>query len=335
MKHTEIIMCNFGGPQKEEDVQPFLFKLFEDPLVIRAPFGPFRKFFANYVSKKRAPNSNHEYAKIGYSPINKTTETQARQLEAMLRELNPDTNVCVVNRYTEPFAEAVIPGIDADKSRIFVITLYPHFCHSTTATSMREVDQAFLKKYGDQEIDSTRIYSWWHNKSYLDYTYEQVRSKLEETLQLRSEGPVTIMFSAHGIPKKYRMKGDPYVSETTGHFNEIKRRCADWLKTYDGGKHLDRCHWELCYQSRVGPVEWTRPYTDSTIETLGKSRGGHILLFPVSFTSDHIETLYEMDVTYKEQALESGFNSYQRVLAANTDVKFTECLRDILLQHGF
>ena len=312
-----------------------MFNLFYDPLVIKTPFGPFRKAFANYVSKKRAPESNHEYAKIGYSPINKTTQAQADQLQALLRETHPETNVHVVNRYTAPFAEDVIPKVEAEGSRVFIITMYPHFCHSTTATSVREVDQAFLVKYPGKEIDSTRIYSWWHNQSYLDYTYEQVRSKLEETIKAQGDGPLTVMFSAHGLPKKYRIKGDPYVSETTGHYNEIKRRCEAWLKTYDSGKHLERCHWILAYQSRVGRVEWTKPYTDATIDELGKSRGGHLLLFPVSFTSDHIETLYEMDVTYKEQALASGFASYQRVLAANTDIKFTQCLKDVLVQHGF
>ena len=335
MKKTEILICNFGGPEKESDVQPFLFNLFYDPLVIKTSFGPFRKMFANYVSKKRAPESNHEYAKIGYSPINRTTQTQAEQLQALLRETHPETNVRVVNRYTAPFAQDVIPSVDAKNARVFIITMYPHFCHSTTATSVREVDQAFMAKYPGEEIDSTRIYSWWHNQSYLDFSFEQLRGKLEETIKNQSEGPLTVMFSAHGIPKKYRVKGDPYVSETTGHYNEIKRRCNAWLKEFEGGKHLDRCHWILCYQSRVGRVEWTKPYTDATIEELGKSRGGHLLLFPVSFTSDHIETLYEMDVTYKEQALECGFTSYQRVLAANTDSKFTQCLKDILIQHGF
>ena len=202
VKKNEVIICNFGGPEKESDVQPFLYNLFYDPLVIKTPFGPFRKMFANYVSKKRAPESNHEYAKIGYSPINKTTNIQAEQLQTILNETHPETTVRVVNRYTPPFAEEVVPKIDVDNSRVFILTMYPHFCHSTTATSVREVDRVFLDKYPDREIDSTRIYSWWHNTAYLNYTYEQVRSRLEQTLQDNPEGPVSIMFSAHGIPRE-------------------------------------------------------------------------------------------------------------------------------------
>ena len=161
---------------------------------------------------QRKEQSNHEYAKIGYSPINKTTQTQADQLEKLLKQTHPDTTVRVINRYTAPFAEEVVPKVDVDDSRIFVLTMYPHFCHSTTATSVREVDRVFLELYPDREIDSTRIYSWWHNSSYLEYTYEQIRSRLEQTLTDNPEGPVSVMFSAHGLPKKYRIKGEILTS---------------------------------------------------------------------------------------------------------------------------
>lgn len=329
-KTDEIILCNFGGPTKEEEVRPFLFLLFNDPLVIKIPFAPLRRFVAKRISKKRAPESNHEYAKIGYSPINKMTQIQADQLQTLLREKNPNTDVHVVNRYTAPFAEEVIPKLKLDGGKVFVITMYPQFCHSTTATSVREVDIAFRERLGAKEVDSTRIYSWWHNQKYLEYSTKQLQVKLDELFSREAEGDITIMFSAHGIPKRYREKGDPYVSETMGHFNEIKRRIENSLNKDQAA----RVHWELCFQSRVGPVEWTRPYTDESIDRLAKERGGHLLIYPISFTSDHIETLFEMDVTYKEQALAGGFLSYQRVSGANEDIEFTKCLQDILYSHG-
>ena len=329
-KTDEILLCNFGGPTKEEEVRPFLFLLFDDPLVIKIPFAPLRTFVAKRISKKRAPESNHEYAKIGYSPINEMTQTQADQLQEILRETNPNTDVHVVNRYTAPFAEDVIPKLKFNGGKLFIITMYPHFCHSTTATSVREVDRAIKARFPDAEVDSTRIYSWWHNQSYLEYSTNEVKKKLDEVIADQPEGPITLMFSAHGIPKRYRDRGDPYVTETTGHFNEVKRKILAELDP----EQADRIHWELCYQSRVGPVEWTRPYTDETIYELARSRGGHLLIYPVSFTSDHIETLYEMDVTYKEQALDEGFQSYYRVSGANEDMNFTHCLVDILQAHG-
>lgn len=332
-KTNEVILCNFGGPTKMEEVKPFLFLLFNDPLVIKIPFAPLRKFLAKRISKKRAPESGHEYEKIGFSPINKMTQIQADQLQSILRKKHPNTNVHVVNRYTEPFAENVIPNLKFDGGKVFVMTMYPHFCHSTTATSVREVDKAMLDRFGDKEVDSTRIYSWWHNQSYLEYSTNQLKDKLISVLNEEKDGPITIMFSAHGIPKSYRMKGDPYVTETTGHFNEIKRRIESWLDESDYDS--SRVYWDLSFQSRVGPVEWTRPYTDESISELAKSRGGHLLIYPISFTSDHIETLYEMDVTYKEQALKEGFSSYYRVSGANEDPQLTECLADILYSHGF
>jgi ferrochelatase len=329
---NEIILCNFGGPTKEEEVQPFLFLLFDDPLVIKIPFAFLRRFLAKRISKKRAPESSKEYAKIGFSPINKMTQIQADQLQEILRKDYPNTNVHVVNRYTAPFASEVIPKLKLDGGKVFVITMYPQFCHSTTATSVREVDIAFRERLGEKEVDSTRIYSWWHNQKYLEYCTKQLSEKINQVLSEQAEGPITVMFSAHGIPKRYRDKGDPYVTETNGHFNEIKRRILKQMK--EKSQDYSRLVWELSFQSRVGPVEWVKPYTDETIDRLSKERGGHLLIYPISFTSDHIETLYEMDVTYKEQALEGGFKSYYRVSGANEDIEFTKCLADILVSHG-
>ena len=333
MSTNEILLCNFGGPTKEEEVKPFLFRIFNDPLVIKIRSDFFRKMLANRISKKRAPESAHEYAEIGFSPINKMTQIQADQLQALMRKTHPNTDVHVVNRYTPPFASEVVPKLKFDGGRLFIITMYPHFCHSTVATSVREVDIALRDRFNDAEVDSTRVYAGWHNHRYLDYTRRQVHAKVLEVIADRPEGPITVMFSAHGIPKRYRTKGDPYVSESTGHFNEVRRGVIESLK--EEGHDTSRIHWILCFQSRATREEWTRPYTDETIDELGKSRGGHLLIFPMSFTSDHIETLYEMDVTYKTQALEAGFESYHRVPGANDDMEFTECLADILRAHGF
>jgi ferrochelatase len=325
---TEILLCNFGGPTSANEVQPFLFELFNDPLIIRAPLGStFRRVLANRISKKRAPKSAHEYARIGYSPINRYTEIQARQLEKLLREQNSATNVHVVNRYTRPFANEVVPKL-REGARIFILPLYPHFCHSTTATSVREVDIALRSRFADDAAEVIRINSWWHNKSYLAHHTQSIWKTLVEKTEPNQ--PLTILFSAHGIPKRYRERGDPYVVETYGHFFAVKRALA----TKVAERNAD-VHWQVAFQSRVGPVEWTKPYTDETIAALGKSRGGQLLIVPVSFTSDHIETLYEMDVTYRELAIHSGFKSVARVSGENESSAFTSCLVDILGEFGF
>lgn len=322
----EVLLLNFGGPTRAEEVEPFLYRLFMDPFIIRSKMPDFfRRFLARKISKKRAPKAAAEYAKIGFSPINRMTDAQARHLEAELKKSRPNTRVRVVNRYTAPFADDVAKEIDPKKAKVFLITLYPHFCHSTTVSSIRDFDLAFERQHGHREFPSVRVFSWWQNPRYIEHTAKKVREALDEARAKAPSDPVTILFSAHGIPERYNTRGDPYVTEIKAHFGEIKRRIPT----------DERLHWELSFQSRVGPVEWVRPYTDEKIQEIGKSRGGSLLIVPVSFTSDHIETLFEMDHTYRELALASGFKTYARAKPSNDDPELALCLADVLRQHGY
>ena len=332
----EVILLNFGGPTQSAEVEPFLRRLFDDPFIIRARIpASFRAMLARRIAKKRAPKAAAEYAEIGFSPINRLTEIQARLLESELRKRRPNTRVRVCNRYTAPFADDVVKELDPEKTRLFLLTLYPHFCHSTTVSSIRDFDQAFERHHGHRDVPSVRVFSWWHHARYLTHTFERLSSAMAKALQQDLKAPLSIVFSAHGIPTRYDQRGDPYVIEIKGHFTEMRRRGEAWLKTFDGGKHVGRVHWQLSFQSRVGPVEWVKPYTEVTLAELGKSRGGQALLVPVSFTSDHIETLYEMDHTYRNLALASGFISYSRAVPSNDDPELAACLAEILDGHGF
>lgn len=332
----EVILLNFGGPTRAEEVEPFLYRLFLDPFIIRTKMPDFfRRFLARRIAKKRAPKVIAEYQKIGFSPINRLTEAQGRHLEAELRKIRPDSKVRIVNRYMAPFADDVVKDVDPARAKVFLLSLYPHFCHSTTVSSIRDFDLAFERRHGHREFPSVRIFSWWQNPKYVEHTTKKLREALEKVLTLDAMSPVTILFSAHGIPERYDTRGDPYVTETRAHFSELRRRTEGWLDTLAGGKQKGRCHWELSFQSRVGPVAWVRPYTDEKIQELGKSRGGALLLVPVSFTSDHIETLFEMDHTYRELALTVGFKSYARATPSNDDPELAACLADVLRQHGY
>lgn len=329
-----MVLCNFGGPTSEAEVEPFLLRLFEDPFIIRAPFPKaFRSFLARRISKKRAPKAAAEYAKIGFSPINRMTEIQARYLEALLKTRRPDTRVHVCNRYTAPFADEVVARLDPERSRLFVLTLYPHLCHSTTVSSLRDFDLAYARRYGRADVPSTRIFSWWHHPKYVELTFAQLKASLTTALG-RGDGPLTVVFSAHGLPARYNDRGDPYVIETQAHFAELKRRALAWLAK-ESPKDAETSSWHLSFQSRVGSVEWVKPYTDELLVELGKKRGGRLVLVPISFTSDHIETLYEMDHTYRELALRSRFRDFTRTAPANDDPALAACLADALLQHGF
>jgi len=331
-----VILCNFGGPASAEAVEPFLRRLFEDPFIIRAPLPlRMRRWLANRIATKRGPKALAEYREIGFSPINRMTEIQARHLEQQLQQVRPGTRVIVINRYTAPTSDEVLAREDLVGKRVFLITLYPHLCHSTTVSSLRDFDLALERRYGNRDLPNTRVFSWWQTPRYLHHTYRNLQTALEPLVKANTDGPISILFSAHGIPLRYHGRGDPYVNEIQTHFSELKRRGEAWLRQVGGHALLQRCHWDLSFQSRVGPVEWVKPYTEETIVELGKSRGGTLLLVPISFTADHIETLYEMDHTYQNLGLSSGFTRYARAVPSNDDPELATCLADALKSHGF
>ena len=324
-----VVLLNFGGPASAAAVQPFLNRLFEDPFIIRAPLPlSMRRWLARRIATKRTAKAAEEYAAIGYSPINRFTEIQARHLEAALQAQRPGAKVLVCNRYTAPSASEVVAQLDLQKERLFLITLYPHLCHSTTVSSLRDFDLALRSLPGGRHLPSTRVFSWWFHPRFLAHGTQRILDRLRSLLSSGSE-PITVLFSAHGIPTRYDERGDPYVTETRGHVAALRERVSSAL-----GGSGDRVQWRLSFQSRVGPVEWVRPYTDESIAELGRSHGGTLLMVPISFTSDHIETLWEMDRTYRDLALASGFTRFDRVVPANDDPELAACLAEVLLQHG-
>ena len=332
----DVVLLNFGGPTKESEVEPFLRRLFEDPFIIRAPIPDrLRQLLAKRIASKRQETSNQDYKAIGYSPINRYTQDQATLLEERLQQLRPNSKVYVVNRYTPPAAKEVIPHLRLGEARLFLLTLYPHTCHSTTVSSLRDFDMALRELHPSLALPSTRVFSWWHNPAYLKYKTTKLQEFIKDIFKKTGANEsITMLFSAHGIPLKYDEKGDPYVNEIRAHAEELERRINGWLTTYEQGQHSGRLRWEVSFQSRVGPVEWVKPYTDKFIESNGQT-GDHLALIPISFTSDHVETLFEMDVTYQDLALKSGYRSYQRLTAENADPEFADTLVNVLQTVGF
>ncbi len=331
---NDVFLLHFGGPTSSEEVQPFLTELFEDPFILRVLLPEAaRKALGRFIARRRVPKADGQYRAIGYSPINRYTEIQARHLEKKLREIHPRTRVHVINRYTAPRAQDVVRGLDPrDARRIFLLTLYPHFSHATAGSSMFDFDKAWRLCHGSDHDKMTRVSSWWHQRDYLEYSWELLRDSLQAALDTaaRSDNPrVTVLFSAHGLPVKYLRRGDPYPHEIRAHFAELEARARKWLPP---GADVA---FELSFQSRVGPVEWLQPYTEDMIARLGRERGGQLVMVPVSFVSDHIETLYEMDVTYKADAAKAGFSGWHRVRMPNDDERLAHCLRQTLVTHGF
>jgi ferrochelatase len=329
---TEVCLLNFGGPQKDVEVEPFLVHLFADPCIMRAPLGRWlRRLLARRIARQRTPETVRQYSAIGYSPINVYTQRQADYLQQELRTLHPHTRVRVINRYTAPFAREVLSHVDLLHTRLFLLPLYPQCCHSTTLSVLQEADVAIRALTPSCVRPAVKIFSWWHNPMFLAYSW----SLLEEALTpaVSREGQIHVVFSAHGIPQAYAWRGDPYPQEIRAHYQALCARGRIWVR--HRGVSADRVQWHLSFQSRVGPVTWLQPYTTDVITGLKRHTGGQLIMVPISFISDHLETLYEMDITYRALALQHGFATYARVRCPNDDPQLARCLKDILLQHGF
>lgn len=321
-----VWLFNFGGPQSASEVEPFLERLFSDPFILRSPYLPhwLRQCLARRIARKRAPQSVLEYQKIGFSPLNEHTAAQGKHLHSLITQRDPDAVVQVVNRYTPPFANEAWQSCDPRKYRNFFISLYPHLCHSTVVSSFWEFDQQYRKSHGGNiDFTSTRIFSWWHHQPYTRWCVDQILSALPQL----PDQPITVLFSAHGLPRKFERRGDPYVEEVKAHMSQII------LQVERRRQKTNPLTWHLSFQSRVGPTEWTRPYTDEVIEEAGR-RGGLLILVPISFTADHIETLFEMDVTYQELAIRSGFQEYKRTVPPNSQPILAQFLYAILTEYG-
>jgi ferrochelatase len=303
MPKTAIVAFNLGGPDGPEAVRPFLFNLFNDPLIIRAP-GPIRWMIAQLISRRRAPVAREIYDHIGGgSPILKLTQDQAGALESALDDAA--MKVFVAMRYWHPFADEVAAAVKAwGAERVVLLPLYPQFSTSTTESFQRVWDQV-ARKIG-LAAETRTICCYPAEPGFVAATAALVREKLAAIA-----GPKTprVLFSAHGLPEKFIAAGDPYCSQ-------VEMTVAAVVKALDG----ENFEPQISYQSRVGPLEWVKPYTDAEIERAGAD-GVPLVVVPIAFVSEHSETLVELDIEYGKLAREAGVPQYERVpaVAAHPD----------------
>jgi ferrochelatase len=304
MLKTAIVAFNLGGPDGPAAVRPFLFNLFNDPLIIRAP-GPIRWLIAQLISRRRAPVAREIYAHIGGgSPILPLTEAQAAALQAEIGD--PDTRVFVAMRYWHPFADECAKEVKSwGAERVVLLPLYPQFSTSTTESFRRVWDGAARKAGLAAETRTVCCYP--AEPGFVAATAALIRESLA-----RVQGGKTprLLFSAHGLPEKFIAAGDPYCSQ-------VEMTAAAVTKALDGEKFEPR----ISYQSRVGPLEWVKPYTDAEIVQAGKD-GVPLVVVPIAFVSEHSETLVELDIEYGKLARESGVPQYERVAAVGTHPDF-------------
>ena len=320
MGRVGVLLLNLGGPDKLEDVGPFLYNLFSDPEIIRLPFTWLQKPLAWFIATRRTQKSQDNYRKIGGgSPLKSITEAQGEALKTKLESLGQDAKIYIGMRYWHPFTEEAIAKITKDDiEHLVILPLYPQFSISTSGSSFRLLEKFWQQDPRLQQLPYNAIPSWYKQPCYLQAMAELIAQELD---QLENPDEAHIFFSAHGVPKSYVEEGgDPYQQEI--------EECTELIM-----RTLNRPNpHSLAYQSRVGPVEWLQPYTEDAIEELGRKGVNNLVVVPVSFVSEHIETLEEIDIEYREIAEEAGIHNFHRVPALNTHPLFIQALADLVVE---
>lgn len=318
MGRVGVLLLNLGGPDQLEDVRPFLYNLFSDPEIIRLPFPWLQRPLAWMISTMRAKNSQENYLQIGGgSPLRRITEEQAKALQATLQQQGQDATVYIGMRYWHPFTEEAIARIKRDRiEQLVILPLYPQFSISTSGSSFRLLEQIWAEDPALDHIDHTVVPSWYDRPGYLQAMAQLIAQELD---QFPNPDQAHVFFSAHGVPQSYvEEAGDPYQREI--------EQCTELIM-----QTLNRPNaYTLAYQSRVGPVEWLKPYTDDALQELAQQGVKDLVVVPISFVSEHIETLQEIDIEYRELAEEAGIENFHRVPALNTHPTFIADLANLV-----
>jgi ferrochelatase len=306
-----VILFNLGGPDSLEAVQPFLRNLFSDPAIIGLPAW-LRRPLAPFLARRRAVKAKQIYAEIGgSSPIVGQTEAQARALEAEL-EGSDECRGYVCMRYWHPLTEAVVCSVARfAPDRIVLLPLYPQFSTTTTGSSFKAWQDAASFK-----APTARVKSYPVDPGFIAASIDLVKQGLAQA----GSGPRRVLFSAHGLPERVIKAGDPYQAE-------VEASAAAIAAGLDGlARGTD---WTVCYQSRVGPLKWIGPSTEDELRRAGSEKK-NVVVYPISFVSEHSETLFELDIAYRRLAAESGVPNYVRVPTAGTHPAFIRGLAQLV-----
>ena len=313
-RRVGVVLFQLGGPDTLEAIEPFLFNLFCDPDIIDFPFARMgRKPLAKLLSRTRARRVRHHYAVIGGgSPIRRFTEQQARALERRLAESGLDARCFVAMRYWHPFTAQAIEHLRAARcDEVVLLPLYPHYSSTTTGSSLHEWQRLFRN-----EIPVHCLEPFYRHELYLQALVE----KVEEALA-RFPAPerAEIVFSAHSVPLAVIEKGDPYQCQIEESVELLMRR-GGWTNPY-----------RLCYQSKVGASKWLQPSLHRTLRDLAAQRVREVCVVPISFVSDHVETLGEIDHTARAEAKALGIERFEMTSGLNDSPTFIAALAELVI----
>lgn len=321
-----VILINLGGPDNLENVEPFLYNLFADSEVINFPsfLKWLKPLLAYVISKTRSPASREKYASIGGgSPQLAITQAQGRAIDEALAARGVNAKSYIAMRYWYPFTSDALRDMKADGVQsVVVLPLYPQFSVTTTGSSLRVLEDEFYSDPILKGLPTAVIPAWYNRDGYVN----AIAGLIGESCELSANGRTAphILFSAHGLPADFvEAKADPYKAQTEGTVALATER----LRQLGFTNNIT-----LAYQSRVGPVEWLRPYTDDKIRELAALGVKELVVVPVSFVSEHIETLEELDMEYKEVAEEAGITNYQRVPTLGVNSDFIDDLAEAVIE---
>ena len=312
MARTAVVLMNLGGPDNLAAVRPFLFNLFSDPAILRVP-KIFRLPLAWLIARQRAPVARHIYERLGGgSPLLANTEAQARGLEAAL---GPGYRCFVAMRYWRPDSlETAQEVANWAPDQIVCLPLYPQFSTTTTASSLAAWHDATARCGIASPVHT--VCSYPSEAGFVNALAGLIRPYLD--LAADHDRPPRLLLTAHGLPKRIVSAGDPYPSQVQS-TAETVIAALDW-------PGLD---WQVCYQSRVGPLEWLGPETDAEIRRAGSARIP-LVVVPISFVSEHSETLVELDLDYRSVAAKSGVPAYYRVPTVGVEPEFIQSLAGLV-----
>lgn len=311
-----IFLLQLGGPKDLAGIKPFLHNLFAD--VLPGPMW-FRNLLGRFIAWRRTPKVLPLYRALGNgSPLLANTEAQAQALNEALLARGVPCDIQIVMRYAPPRlsealqrARALGPDVP-----IIALPLYPHFSYATTRSSLCEM----APRIDAAEGEKIRIVNAYPlHPDYLAACQAQIEVVLKQVAHLPAES-VHVVFSAHGLPEKLVREGDPYPVQVKATVDALAKR-------------MSRPHpWTLAYQSRVGPVKWLQPSTSDTLGGLGAKGVKHVVVVPVSFVSEHIETLQELDVELREEAVHAGIDTYLRAKTVGTHPAFIDALATLVIE---
>lgn len=310
-----VILFNLGGPDSLTAVEPFLFNLFNDPAIINLP-QILRYPLAKLISKRRAPVAKAIYEEMGgKSPILEETETQAKAIEKSLKNEDDDYKCFIVMRCWHPRADSVIKHVKTfNPEQIILLPLYPQYSNATSGSSIKEWLDICKK---EKIITETKTVCCYPTEKDFILSYANL---IKEKINMKNLAETILIFSAHGLPENKIKQGDPYQWQVEQTVNELVKKLS-----------VKNLKYILSYQSRVGPLKWIGPSTDTVIANEAK-KNKIIVVVPVAFVSEHSETLVELDIEYKKLALENGSKDYIRVPTVRANQDFINSLKSSILE---